>query len=177
MRFSGRVRFFRKKTDWGRALGFEEEEELLRTILKSMSAVLHPLFILSLEAGLRPLESRALRRRDLKLRCQDGATVEGEIVVLRSKTEEGTGRVVPLTKRACHALTVWLSRFPKATADSYVFPFHRVGFAGNSRRPWIWDVDLNRPMGQWSYKSAFDSAQRHSGVTCRFYDARHTFIN
>jgi len=31
-------------------------------------------------------------------------------------------------------------------------------------------------MGQWSYKSAFDTAQRESGVTCRFYDARHTFV-
>ena len=86
------------------------------------------------------------------------------------------GRVVPLTKRACQALSAWLSRFPDATADSYVFPFHRVDFASNDRRPWIWDVDLNRPMGQWSYKSAFDTAQRESGVTCRFYDARHTFV-
>jgi hypothetical protein len=31
-------------------------------------------------------------------------------------------------------------------------------------------------MGQWSYKSAFDTAQRESRVTCRFYDARHTFV-
>jgi len=93
--------------------------------------------------------------------------------VSRSKTEGGTGRVVPLTNRARHALSTWLSRF--CSAD-LVFPFHRIGLAGSDRKAWLWDVKLDRPMGQWSYKSAFDTAQRQSGVACRFYDARHTFV-
>jgi len=69
-------------------------------------------------------------------------------------------------------------RSPRRSADldSYVFPFHRIGLAGSDRKAWLWDVKLDRPMGQWSYKSAFDTAQRQSGVVCRFYDARHTFV-
>jgi hypothetical protein len=31
-------------------------------------------------------------------------------------------------------------------------------------------------MGQWSYSRAFETAKRKSGVECRFYDARHTFV-
>jgi hypothetical protein len=96
--------------------------------------------------------------------------------VSRSKTEGGTGRVVPLTNRARQALSAWLTGFPSADADSYVFPFHRIGLAGSDRRAWLWDVKLDRPMGQCSYKSTFDTAQRQSGVVCRFYDARHTFV-
>ena len=173
---AGRVRFLRERTDSGRALSLEEEDKLLQAILRSTSAALYPFFLLSLDAGLRPSESRALRRKDLMLRWEDGAIAEGEIIVSRSKTEGGTGRVVPLTNRARQAFSAWLTGFPSADADSYVFPFHRIGLAGSDRKAWLWDVKLDRPMGQWSYKSAFDTAQRQSGVVCRFYDARHTFV-
>jgi site-specific recombinase XerD len=173
---AGRVRFLREKTDSGRALSLEEEDKLLQAISQSTSAALYPFFVLSLDAGLRPSESRSLRRKDLTLRWEDGAIAEGEIVVSRSKTENGTGRVVPLTNRARHALSASLSRFRNADPDSYVFPFHRIGLAGSERKAWLWDVKLDRPMGQWSYKPAFDTALRHSGVACRFYDARHTFV-
>ena len=173
---AGRVRFLRERTDSGRALSLEEEDKLLQAISRSTSAALYPFFLLSLDAGLRPSESRALRRKDLMLRWEDGAIVEGEIIVSRSKTEGGTGRVVPFTNRARQALSAWLTGFPSADADSYVFPFHRIGLAGSDRKAWLWDVKLDRPMGQWSYKSAFDTAQRQSGVVCRFYDARHTFV-
>jgi Phage integrase family len=30
--------------------------------------------------------------------------------------------------------------------------------------------------GQWSYSRAFETAKLKSGVECRFYDARHTFV-
>ena len=167
MPLAGRVRFLRERTDSGRALALEEDQ-LLDAISRSPSPVLYPFFVLSLDAGLRPSESRALRRSDLTLHREDGAIVEGEMIVWR-QDEGGTGRVVPLTNRACGTLTIWYSRFPDAGPDSYVFPFHRVGLAGNSRKPLIWDVDLNCSMGQWSYKSAFETARRTSGIACRFY--------
>jgi hypothetical protein len=31
-------------------------------------------------------------------------------------------------------------------------------------------------MGQWSYKTAFESARQKCRITCRFYDASHTFV-
>jgi integrase len=74
------------------------------------------------------------------------------------------------------ALSLWLSRFPEAGPDAHVFPFHRVGFAGNGRKPHIWSVDLERPMGTYSYKRAFNTARDKAGLDYRLYDARHTFI-
>src|SRR5438445_482343 len=81
-----------------------------------------PLFIVSIDSGLRASEVRSLRHKDLKLSWTNGVISKGEIIVPKSKTEAGTGRLVPLTNRACGALTIWLSRFPDAQPDSYVFP-------------------------------------------------------
>ena len=172
-----RVKMLRERSDTGRALSLEEEAKLLDAIAQSPSPALYPFFILSLDAGLRPSETRALRRRDLNLVWRDGAIVEGEVVVGLSKTEAGAGRVVPWTRRACAALTLWLSRFSaEAGPDSYVFPFHHVGLAGNRRKPHLWGIDLNRSMGVYSYKAAFKTAREVAKVACRFYDARHSFI-
>ena len=47
-----------------------------------------------------------------------------------------------------------------------MFPFHHVGFAGNGRKPHLWGIDFNRPMGTYSYKRAFNTArkERPSGL-------------
>ena len=91
-----------------------------------------------------------------------------KLLVLRSKTGAGTGRVVPFTRRACAALTLWLSRFPDAQPDSYVFPFHHVGFAGNKRRAHLWGIDLDRPMSHYSYKTAWNTARENAKLDYRF---------
>ena len=93
-----------------------------------------------------------------------------------SKTDAGAGRLVPLTKRACAALSTWLERFRGAAPNTFLFPFHRVAVAGHQRCSHIYDVRFERPMSMSSYKHAFQTAQKKAGVECRFYDARHTFI-
>jgi integrase len=170
------VKMLRERSDTGRALSHEDEGKLLDAIAQSPSPALYPFFVLTLDSGLRPSETRALRRRDLILVWRDGVIAEGEIIVARSKTDAGTGRVIPLTRRAAAALTLWLERFPEAGADSYVFPFHHVGFGGNGRKPHLWGADLNRPMGTHSYKRAYKTACSKAAVDYRFYDARHTFV-
>jgi integrase len=172
----GRVKMLRERADTGRALSTEDERKLLDASAQSSSAALYPFFLLSLDAGLRPSETRSLRRRDFNLVSRNGAIAEGEIVVRRSKTDAGSGRLIPLTRRVCAALTLWLSRFPDAGQDAFVFPFHHVGFAGNSHQPHIWGVDLNRPIGTYSYKRAWNTARLKAGVDYRLYDARHTFV-
>src|SRR6185437_11465658 len=112
-----------------------------------------------------------LRRRDLDLHWRQGEVVDEEIVVPRSKTESGTGRVVPLTNRARRALAAWLRRFSDADRSSYVFPLHRIGMAGASRKTLLWGMDFNRLMGQWSYKAAFETARQKCGIACRFLHA------
>ena len=77
--------------------------------------------------------------------------------------------------RGCAVLTMWLSRFPNAGPESFIFPYHKVGIGGNSRVPQTWAVDLNRPMGEW--KKAWEGVCKSAGVRCRWHDLRHTFIS
>ena len=81
---------------------------------------------------------------------------------------------MPLTSRICAVLTLWLSRFPEAGADSYVFPRFSVGLEGNARRPKFFAADLAKPIGEW--KKAWKDACKTSKVRYRWHDLRHTFI-
>ena len=172
---SDRVNSLPERHDVGRAISFEDEEKLIVAAQQSRSAALLPLLALSLDSGLRASEVRALHRRDLNLVWQAGVITSAEIVVPKSKTDAGTGRVIPLTRRACAVLTMWLSRFPSADPESYVFPWHRVGLSGNGRTPAISGVDLSRPMGSW--KTAWKTACKKAGVKYRWHDSRHTFVS
>ena len=171
-----RFKMLKQRSDVGKSLSREDEQKLLAAIAQSRSPVLYPFIILSLDTGLRPSELRALQCRNPTLRWSDGVIVGGELVVGQSETEAGTGRLVPLTRRACAALTLWLPRFSDASPDSYVFPFHRVAVAGNERRAWIYGINLSRPMATSGSRKAFDTARKLAGVDYRIYDARHTFV-
>lgn len=94
----------------GRAISREDEKKLIEAISRSRSPTLLPLFFLSIDTGLRAAEVRALRRKDLQLSWKDGVIERSELVVPKSTTEGGTGRIVPLTSRVCAVLSLWLSR-------------------------------------------------------------------
>jgi integrase len=168
------VEMLRERKDVGRALSREDEEKLTDAIRQSRSPALFPLFAITLDSGLRAAEVRALRRRDLNLTWRDGVVERGFLTVPKSKTEAGTGRSIPLTRRACAALTLWLSRFPDADPDAYVFPRHAIGMLGNKRKPHLYNVDPAQPIGEW--KKAWKDACRLAAVTYRWHDLRHTFI-
>jgi integrase len=161
--------------DVGRALSRDDEESLLKAIQQNRTPALLPLFLFSVDTGMRASEVRALRKRDLKLVWSDGVLKSGELVVPKSKTPAGTGRLIPLTQRVCGILTIWLSRFPNAGPDSYVFPRHKIGIAGNEQSPVIWSVDLARPIRSW--KTAWANACKTAKVRYRWHDLRHTFIS
>ena len=171
---SDRVRFLRERRDVGRSMVRDDEQKLLQAILQSRSPSLLPLFVVSIDSGLRASELRYLRRSDLQLIWADGVIQSGEIIVSRSKTESGTGRLVPLTRRSCVVLSLWLARF-SLQPDDYVFPRHQVGFAGYQRKPYLYKVDVTHPMNEW--KSAWNVARRAAGVNYRWHDLRHTFIS
>ncbi|MBV8054708.1 MAG: hypothetical protein JO071_05645 [Deltaproteobacteria bacterium] len=63
---------------------------------------------------------------------------------------------------------LWLSRFADAALDTYVFPFHHVGFAGKDCKPHIWRIDHGRPMSTYSYKTAFNTARRKAALITGF---------
>ncbi len=113
-----RVRMLKGERRPGQALSRDEEARLLDAIRMGGSPALEPLFITSIDLGLRASEIRNLRRRDVRL-TQIEEAFEGEIVVRRSKTEAGAGRVVPLTRRAAAAFAGWLRCLPEAGPDAY----------------------------------------------------------
>lgn len=164
-----------ERHDVGRAISPADERKFLNAIAASRSPALLPLFVVAMDTGLRASESRSLRRRDLSLVWENGAIKEGALIVPKSKTEAGTGRLVPLTSRACATLTLWLCRFPNAGEESYVFPRHRVGVGGNGHQPFIWDIALDQPIGEW--KKAWRLACRVAGVRYRWHDCRHSFVS
>ena len=133
-----------ERHDVGRAISAEDEQKLLAAIAASRSPALLPLFILAIDTGLRASELRSLTRRDLSLVWEKGTVQQGALIVQKSKTDAGTGRLVPLTSRACAVLSLWFSRFPNAEEGSYVFPRHRVGLGGDARKLYIWDVSLDQ---------------------------------
>jgi len=170
-----RVKALPERHDVGRAIPPDDEAKLLARASHSRSPALLPLVVISLDTGMRLGETQALRRKDLSLAWKDGAIQRGQITVPKSKTAAGTGRMIPLSHRVCACLSLWLERFPEAVPDSFLFPYHKVGLAGNSRLPVLYDVDLTRPMGSW--RKAWRIACKAAGVRYRPHDMRHTFIS
>jgi len=127
-----------------------------------------------IDSGLRASEIRNLRRGDVTL-TPAGDTFEGEIVVNRAKTEAGTGRLVPLTRRAAVALSGWLASLPQAGPDAYLFPRHSVGFGKDGKGKRIANIDFERPMRGW--KSAWSRARDLAEVEARWHDLRHTLVS
>src|SRR5882672_1613213 len=88
-----------------------------------------------------------------------------------SKTESGTGRLLPLNDRAVAILGFWASLFPGRAPDHYVFASERYGASGDGLTV-VYDIDPMKPIGRW--KEAWESAKIRAGVLCRFHDLRHT---
>jgi len=170
-----RVRALPERHDVGRAISLADEFKLIAAASASRSPALLPLLVLSLDTGMRASEVQALRHRDVNLTWVDGDIVSGEVIVPRSKTAAGTGRMIPLSRRICACLSLWLERFPEAGPDSFLFPYHKVGMGGNSRLPVLYSIDLMRPMGSW--RKAWLIASKAASVRYRPHDMRHTFIS
>jgi integrase len=168
------VHGLRERRDIGRAISREDEQKLIEAISNSRSPALLPLFTLSIDSGLRAAEVRALRRKDLRLSWNDGVIERGELVVPKSKTEGGTGRIVPLTRRVCAVLSLWLSRLPEDD-EVYIFPRHKIGLGGNDRKATIYAIEPRSPMGFW--KKAWNIALKRAGLDYRWHDTRHSFIS
>jgi len=91
-------------------------------------------------------------------------------MVGKSKTEAGTGRIIPLNPRAVAVLTHWRGLFPGAEPEHYVFPHEKYGLAGNDRKQCAYEVIPTEPMHRW--KVAWESARKAARVSCRFHDLR-----
>jgi hypothetical protein len=132
-----------------------EEARKLRT--PQMSAAL----ALDLNTGLRDKELREIRWEQIDLVHKKTLTVG------KSKTEAGTGRVIPLNETAIAALethaTWYMRRFGECRPEWYVFAF-------GTPLP----KEPTRPIT--SFKTAWTKIRKKAGVKGRWHDNRHTLV-
>ena len=159
------VRVLKTNENIGRAISREEETKLLEACRSSRSRSLHTSVVLALNTCMRFSEIRLLKWWQVDF-------VRKEVVVGKSKTESGTGRIIPLNDRAYAALEFWGGNFLDRSPDSYVFPSERYGAAGDDFRACVYQTDPSKPIGRW--KEAWEAAKERAKVNCRFHDLRHT---
>jgi integrase len=116
---------------------------------------------LDLNTGLRDKELREIRWQQIDLIQKKTLTVG------KSKTDAGTGRVIPLNVTAIAALeahAAWYTRrFGECRPEWFVFAFGKP-----------LPNDPTRPIT--SFKTAWTRVRKRSGVTGRWHDNRHTLI-
>ncbi|MGH9697898.1 MAG: site-specific integrase [Candidatus Acidiferrales bacterium] len=158
------VRMLRAREDVGRAISRDEEAALLKACRASRSRSLYPAVLIALNTCMRYSELRLLRWGQVDF---NSCT----LTVGQSKTESGTGRLLPLNDRAVSIIAFWASLFPGRETNHFVFPAERYGASGDGLAV-VYDTDPTKPIGRW--KEAWESAKIRSGISCRFHDLRHT---
>jgi len=162
------VDFLKESASPGRALTHEEETTLLDVASKSRCRSLYPVIMLAINTGMRASEIRGLTWAQVDFLAKS-------LMVGKSKTAAGTGRIIPLNPRAVAVLAHWRGLFPGAEAEHYVFPHEKYGLAGKDRKQCAYEIIPTEPMHRW--KVAWESARKAAKVSCRFHDLRHTFIS
>src|SRR5580704_7484144 len=118
------VRMLRAREDVGRAINRDEEGALLEACRASRSRSLYPAVLIALNTCMRYSELRLLTWGQADL---NSCT----LTVGHSKTESGTGRLLPLNDRAVAILGFWASLFPARESNHYVFSAERYGASGD----------------------------------------------
>lgn len=160
----GEVKFERETDHIGRAM-VEEEETRLLTACES-NILLRTVVSLALNTALRKNEIRTLRWSQIDLL---GRT----LTVGHTKTEGGSGRVIPLNSVAHAALVRWASRFPTAKPEEYVFPACEDARI-DCKKPHASNIDPSQPIKSW--RTAWRRALKDASLEIRFHDLRHTCI-
>ena len=137
-------------------------KRLLAACRKSLSPSLYRQRITLFNTGLRSSELRLARWSQVDL-------LKAEFQVGRSKTEGGSGRIIPLNAAALCVFQSRRLRWPDAKPTDYIFPFERPKFQGqgsvNSGVMVPDDVDVTKPTGSW--RRAWATAKREAHVTAR----------
>ncbi len=156
-RIQSNVSMLPEREDVGRALTSEEESALLLECGRSRSRILLPFVLLALETGARYNTIRTLQwsNIDFANRC---------LKFGKDKTAAGTGRTVPLSRRAMETLKFWAQQFPDRVPQHYVFPAEKVGAAGDRFDAKVHGTNPTKPIG--SIKEAWESVKRRSRRHC-----------
>jgi integrase len=145
----------------GRAYTADEKARLLAEARKLRSRNIYPALVVDLNCGLRDKELRELRWGQIDLIHKKALTVG------KSKTEAGTGRVIPLNEAVLAALNehaAWYARrFWACKPEWYVF-------AAGKGQP----TDPTRPVT--TLKTAWTKVREKAKVSGRWHDNRHTLV-
>ena len=145
----------------GRAYTADEKARMLAEAQKLRSKNIYPALVVDLNCGLRDKELRELRWQQIDL------THKKQLTVGKSKTEAGTGRVIPLNDTVMIALeahAAWYVRwFGDCKPEWYVFP------AGKGQ-----PNDPTTPVT--TLKTAWTKVRNNANVVGRWHDNRHTLI-
>lgn len=159
------VKMMPVREDVGLALTAIQERKLLAAAASLRSRALLPIVTLALHTGMRRGEILALQWQQIDFL---GRT----LTVGSSKTDAGSGRLIPLNETALATLKAWVTYFAARQPEHFVFPSEHYGFAGDDCQPHAETTDPNKPIGE--VKSAWEAAKDKAGVRCRFHDLRHT---
>jgi integrase len=145
----------------GRAYTTDEKARMLEEAMKLRSKNIYPALVLDLNCGLRDKELRQLRWQQIDLVNKKALTVG------KSKSDAGTGRVIPLNDTILAALQThaawYVRRFKECKPEWYVFP------AGKGQ-----PNDPTRPVT--SLKTAWTKVRDKAKVVGRWHDNRHTLV-
>jgi integrase len=145
----------------GRAYTTDEKARMLEEAMKLRSKNIYPALVLDLNCGLRDKELRELRWQQIDLVNKKALTVG------KSKSDAGTGRVIPLNDTILAALQAhaawYVRRFKECKPEWYVFP------AGKGQ-----PNDPTRPVT--SLKTAWTKVRDKAKVVGRWHDNRHTLV-
>jgi len=160
----GEVKFDREPASIGKALKPEEETRLLAACESNL--LLHTVVSVALNTALRKNEIRTLRWGQIDL-------FERTLTVGLTKTEGGSGRIVPLNSIAYAALVRWAGLFPEAKQEDYVFPASENARL-DCKKPNLSKVNPSLPIKSW--RTAWRRALTDAGLQMRFHDLRHCCI-
>ncbi|HKD84827.1 MAG TPA: integrase [Terriglobales bacterium] len=156
-RIQSNVSMLPEREDIGRALTSEEESALLFECGRSRSRILLPFVLLALETGARYNTIRTLQWSNIDF-------ANCSLKFGKDKTAAGTGRTVPLSRRAVETLKFWAQQFPGRKPEHYVFPTEKVGAAGDRFDGKVYDTDPTNPVG--AIKEAWETAKRRTRRHC-----------
>ena len=156
---SDEVKSLKERRDVGRALSADEEAALLTAAAdrRYKDSPFYVIVVVALNTAMRSQEIKMLRWRQVDL-------IKRSLTVGKSKTDAGTGRVIPLNQSAVAAFTYWRGKSTDVAPDDYVFP------ACENHK-----IDPSRPIK--SFRTAWRNAAGRAGLPgLRFHDLRHTAI-